>query len=901
MYEQESKKATHIMVLLALTLLCGTMIVYAIVKEGAALPVVMLLVAVTAGWIIHLKEPFTSRVRLWIYTTLLMLIYFYYGTHEYGVGDLAPIALGFMLIYTPTENLRFPQIITAVYYLTVGFDFLFLPEVIMDGADYSAARLLVDLGIVFLGDQMAKTIIRRLQRERKHQEDTIARLQEANQSAEDFLANASHELRTPINAVTGITTMLLKTERDPEKREKLNAVQQAGQRLFNQIEDILDYSEVDTGRLRVSEEAYSVTSIVNDIIVENRLMEQQLDVELIFDVDARIPASLMGDGRKIRKIIAHLTDNGLKFTRTGGVYVNIFALPKPYGINLCIRVSDTGIGIAEDELEKIKEKFFQSSGGRDRKSSGLGLGLSIVYGMVTAMDGFVQVESTEDEGTVMTVSIPQEVVDPSPCMGIDDRSRLMGLACYIKFDKDTLPKVRGFYNDAITHMVQALELPLHRVYDLEELKRLNNSVKLSHLFISAAEYQEDADWFESLSQTMEVIVIADNAFRPAEGSRIRIVKKPFYDLPIINILNAVDFNEEDAADREILRCPGVRVLVVDDEPMNLLVVEGIFGAWDMQVTTADSGMQAVELCRQASYDLIFLDHMMPDMDGVDTLRVLRKEWTEADRKPVVIAFSANVVSGAREMFLREGFDDFISKPLEERALKRLMRKVLPEGAIVYASESAPHIEAETTEDWQGRLAAAGLHTEAGMQYCNQDSELYAEVLLRFARDSGRKIAQLETALQAGDCKQYQIWVHALKSTSKMIGADDLSEKAKGSEDAAKARDLAYLRAHHDRVMAAYRQVARDISGVLQPEEAAQVAEITGSELLASLRTFREALDTYESDRAEALLKEMSGFVYQGTPVRELIGEIMQDVDDFEWDGACGKTDALIGSLEGGEG
>ena len=900
MYEQEQKRATHLMVLLWNTILSASMIIFTLSHGQGPMATVLLSTGLLLCWIVHFTGVLPSRIRLWLYTAMLMLTFFYFGAREGGVSDMAPITVSFILVYVSTENPRFIRLCAAVFYLTMIYDFFFLPAGAAKLDYFRIDRVSIDLLIVLLSERMGETIIQKFQRDRKHTEETIVQLQEANRSAEDFLANASHELRTPVNAVTGITTMMLKTEHDEDKRKNLSAVQMAGNRLFNQIEDVLDYSEVDTGRLCVSEEAYSIPSLVNDIIAENRLMDNPMDVELIFDIDAKIPASLLGDGRKIRKIIAHLTDNAVKFTKTGGVHVRIFALHKPYGINLCIRVSDTGIGIAADKLEKIREKFFQSSGGRNRKSSGLGLGLSIVYGMVAAMDGFVQMESTEGVGTVVSVSIPQKVADASPCMDVNDRAGLTGLACYIKPEKYAVPEVRGAYNEAITHMVRELELPLHRVYELEELKRLTNSLKLSHLFIGSEEYAEDTAYFEQLNQSMEVVMIADATFRPAEGSRLRVIKKPLCTLSIANVLNAVNDAEEDAANKEILRCPGVRVLVVDDEPMNLLVVEGIFGAWDMEVTTAASGAQAIELCRQAEFDLIFLDHMMPEMDGVETLKNLRKIWTSTGHKPVVIAFSANVVSGAREMFLREGFDDFISKPIADRALKRLLRKVLPESAIIYAAENGAKAETDQFAGWEQKLEAKGFHIEAGLQYCNHDSALYADVLLRFAQDAERKIAQLADALQNEDCKQYQISVHALKSTAKMVGADTLSQQAKAAETAAKELDTAYLHAHHDDLMARYRDAAQCIGDVLRPAETDAGEAISRAELLERLRAFKEALDTYESDKTDALLTELSGFICQGVPVRELIQAIRQDVDDFEWAAATEKTDALISSLEGGD-
>lgn len=898
MYEQEQKQATHLMVLLSNTILSICMIVFTLSHGQGPMATVLLSVGLIVCWTVHLTGTLSAQTRLWLYTILLMLTFFYYGAHEESVFDMAPIAIGFILVYISTRDVRFVRLCAAVYFLTMLYDFLFLPTGTVELPYFRFDRAAIHFLVVFLGERMGEAIIQRLKREREHTADTIARLEEANRSAEDFLANVSHELRTPINAVTGLSTTMLKNETDPEKKEGLSSIQMAGNRLYERIEDILDYSEVDTGRICISEEAYSIPSLINDIIAENQLMHRNPDIDLIFDIDSRIPAVLLGDGRKIKKIIKHLTDNAAKFTKKGGVHVRVYALQKEYGINLCICVSDTGVGIADDEREKISERFFQSSGGKNRKNGGLGLGLPIVYGMIAAMGGFIQVESAEGSGTVVSISIPQKVADASPCMDVHSRADLVGLAVYIRPEKYEVPEVRDYYNVTISHMVRGLELAVHRVYELEELKRLVSMVKLSHLFIGEWEYEENPAYFEQLSDSIRVIVNAGETFQPAENSRIKIVRKPFYNLSVINILNSTDSPEGDAAEMEILTCPGVRVLVVDDEPMNLLVMKGIFKAWNMEVETAESGMQAIALCREQPFDLVFLDHMMPEMDGIETLKELRNVWANAGRRPVVIAFSANVVSGAREMFLREGFDEFIAKPIEDRKLKRLLRKVLPDEAIVYAAGSR---ETGHAAEELRRLQEKGFRIEEGLQYCNHDSAFYAEVLTRFAQDAEGRISQIEAAFQSEDLENYLLLTHTLKSASKMVGAGDLSEMAENAEKAAKAQDAEYIRLHHEALVDRYRERAQCIRDALKPAKEPQAgAEIPKAELMRYLSELQSALATCELDKVEALLAKASGFTHRDAPVRELLQGVRQAIDDFEWGAASEALDALADRLEGGE-
>ena len=935
MYEQEKERAIHLMILLCNTIFIVALTCASVFLKWETGAVVLLFLGIAAGWVMHITGRIPEAIRLWMYIILTMLAFFFYGIHEIEIDNMAPVMVVFILVYTATEERSFVRLCAATYYLTMCYDFIFLLGNPLKLPGDTLARLLFHFGLVFVAERLAETMLQRRRKEREKADERISRLEETNRRAEDFLANVSHELRTPINAVTGITAVMLKNEEDPEKKKDIFSIQMAGNRLFGQIEDILDYTEIDTGRVIVSEETYMIPSLVNDIISENRLLRKEKELELIFDIDAGIPAALLGDGRKIKKIIKHLIDNAVKFTKEGGVYVRIYALRKSYGINLCIKVCDTGVGIAEEELGKITEKFFQSNGGRNRKAGGLGLGLSIVYGMVTAMDGFIQLESTEGSGTIVSVSIPQKIVDDTPAMEVPGGAELC-IGLYLRPEKYKIPAVRDYYNTTVTHMIQGLDLMLHRVFELEELKKLVALYHLTHLVIGKEEYEEGASYFEELDKGTEVIVVADNRFRPAKNSRVTFVEKPFYCLPIVNILNSKASSETDGFEPENMLCPGVRVLVVDDESMNLMVAEGIFKAYQMEVKTVGSGMEAVEICEKEDFDLIFLDHMMPEMDGVETLKRLRKNQTEKEKALTVIAFTANAVSGAREMFLREGFDEFLSKPIEELELKRLLRKLLPKSAIVYAEENDRKEETvkerrEKTEQTEARqtgeqgelsendpekakiarLEEKGFHTESGLQYCRNDREFYEKLLVQFAENAERKITDIEAFFQEKDIKNYQIMVHALKSSAKMIGADTLSEMAKAAEEAAKNRDEAYIRENHGTLIGRYRETVRHISDALSPagtlaEEAsaentpADGPEVSKEELLGNLSELKKSLDTFEANTAENLLSEMSGHVYQGMPVGEILRDIRQDVENFELGAASGKVKLLIDNMEGGE-
>ena len=931
MYEKEKVREAHLIVLIVCTIMIVALTGEAYLLGWETGAIVLLLLGLAASWFIHIKEKASETVRLWLYFILSMLAVFFYGSHETSIFDLAPLMLVIILLFSVVEKYSIIRLCVITYFLTMGYDFVFVLGDSLELTPLFITRTLLHVVLILVAGYLVKLAMYRRKKENQIIEKRITELEETNRRTEDFLTNVSHELRTPINAVTGITTVMLKKEDDEEKRKDILAVQNAGHRLFEQIEDILDYTEIDTGRIRVSEDTYMISSIVNDIIMGIPQSESDDKPELIFDIDGSMPSVLLGDGRKIKNILKHLIDNSYKFTPKGGIYVRVYALQKDYGVNLCIKISDTGVGITEEELDKITERFYQTNGGRNRRAGGLGLGLPIVYGMVNAMEGFIQMESTVGKGTSVYISIPQRVADPAPGMVVDHREKLC-LGCFLKPEKYEIPEVRNYYDEVISHMVHELDIPLHRLASLDELKKLNSLYQLTHLFIGDKEYAEEEAYFEELSHSMEVIVVAEYGFELPQGSRIKLLQKPFYCLPAVNVLNAdVSENEKNLQENHMI-CPGVRVLVVDDEPMNLMVAEGILRDYQMDITTASSGVKAIELCKETDFDLVLLDHMMPEMDGVETLKWLRKIHKDSDKVLTVIAFTANAVSGAREMFREEGFDEFVSKPIELNELERVLRKVLPKTSIKYEviqvkkakkqnaytkknveNETKKGMEEETGSEQTHKLDSQdnlitclgriGLNTGAALQYSLDDEKFYLKLLHEFTDAYVTKRQEMDKHYQQSDFYNYRIQVHALKSSARLIGADTLSEMAKNMEEAANNLDGVYMQEHHMELLTKYCEVKEQIQEVIAPgerEAKKPLTEVPKEVLLGKLKQLKKSLDSYDIDQAEAMILEMSDMEYQGKSVGTLLQDVGQDVEEFEYTAAAERVEALLGSVEGGD-
>ncbi len=346
-------------------------------------------------------------------------------------------------------------------------------------------------------------------------------------------------------------------------------------------------------------------------------------------------------------------------------------------------------------------------------------------------------------------------------------------------------------------------------------------------------------------------MIAEKDFVLDEDSKLLVLRKPFFALSIVNLLSGQskgnDFEENQGNGRRPFTCEGVRVLAVDDEEMNLMVAKGVLGSYGIQVDTCLSGKAAVERCTQNEYDIIFLDHMMPGFDGVETLRRIRELNNGMFKDLPVIALTANTISGAREMFRNEGFTEFIPKPIERSVLERVLRRVLPDRCIehdavsfVPDNEPAGNGSAETpdaaengqetaagfagteeplqeeslqeeTSKSYGSLVRAGINVGLGMEYCSGEEEFYMEMLRMFHDQAEEKREEIIALFEAENWTDYAIKVHALKSTALTIGAEALSGQAKELELAGKEKKVEFIRKNHPLLLQKYEEICESIA------------------------------------------------------------------------------------------
>jgi len=598
---------------------------------------------------------------------------------------------------------------------------------------------LVGFGFIFISERKAE------ENATLREEKVLA--EKASLAKSQFLANMSHEIRTPINGVLGMDTMLLKECKEDSLKEYALNIQSAGQSLLSIINDILDISKIESGKMEIVPVEYDLFSVLNDCrnMVAMRASEKNLDLRV--EVDKSMPSGLMGDEIRVRQIINNLLSNAVKYTPNGNVTLrvsfermdNVLSNDSEVRtVNLIIAVQDTGIGIRGEDIDKLFMTFQRLEEKRNRNIEGTGLGLNLTKRLVDLMGGDIQVKSEYGKGSTFIVAIPQIV----------KRSEPMG--------------------------------------DFNE--RCNKAISVDEV-------------------------------------------------------------------RYRFKAPHATILVVDDVPMNLRVMGGLLKETQIQIDTALNGMEALERIKRKHYDMIFLDHMMPVMDGMETMSIMQNLSGYPNEHTPVIMLTANADKKARDYYMQAGFTDYLSKPIREMDLLEMLLRCLPQELVTLVNQSVPVEEpkslddlyqtpavsvplnnsntvmvaskedndvkpvdlAKYSEDLMNLAATGFVDVGIGLGYCMNDEDFYRDMLAEFVMSN--REGELNTALKNKDYETYRIAVHALKSTALTVGAVEFSSRAKAMEFACKEGRYDYVLMNHDALMAEYRNFLNVLSEFLPKGDA----------------------------------------------------------------------------------
>ena len=835
--EQTSR---HLLLAVITTVFSTLMSLVTLVMSWEPWMIPLMSVGCVSVWLLHIARIGSDTLYENLCVGLLLIEFFYFSVHPVILFDIPGIACILILALFMLNKKWVLYAIQSIYGAALLYQWLALRTISRWVPPLNIFRLVLGAAVVFGGAALADYWINRRTVQRKWYEHIFEELETAGKQNAVFLSNVSHELRTPINMVIGISDVALGKDLTPDIRSDMLSIKMAGKRLSNQINNMMDYTEIVEGTLNPAKKEYMITSVLNDVITMTALQSNRNHLELVFDIDPKLPAVLVGDAEKISHVLKILVENSIKFTEEGGVNVRIGYRRESYGINLVVDIRDTGIGMTDDQLRQMYDVFYQADSGSSRFAGGLGLGLPIARGLLNAMGGFVHFDSRGQQGLLAHIVIPQGVVDDQPCINLNHPDQLC-IACYFTPERYSCDEVREYYDGLILNLVEGLGIRGYQTHNFEGLLKLQRSYPLTHVFISQSGYEENRAYYEDLAATIRVVLIAEREFTLARDSRLLIIHKPFSALSVANLLNGETgergFAEAQAAGRKPFTCVGVRALAVDDEEMNLVVAKGVLGSYGIEVDTCLSGREAVARCGSIAYDIIFLDHMMPGFDGVETLRKIREIRNGMYQDLPVIALTANTVSGAREMFRSEGFTEFVPKPIERTVLERVLRKVLPKSCIQYSVkppdqtppaeeippapevtvDPAPSQTADTPADAASHsyeaLTQAGVNVELGLDYCGGEEDFYREMLRMFCAQGQEKRAEINALYESENWPDYAVKVHALKSTSLTIGAEQLSAQAKELELAGKRGDVDCIRARHAQLMDGYAALCARIAGL----------------------------------------------------------------------------------------
>jgi len=646
----------------------------------------------------------------------------------------------------------------------------------------------------------------------------------ASQAKSDFLAKMSHEIRTPMNAITGMAELLLRGKLSDESYGYAQDIKQAGNNLVSIINDILDFSKIESGKLEIVSVKYMFSSLINDTvnIIRTRLMEKP--VRLFTNIDGNIPNNLIGDEVRLRQILLNLLSNAVKYSEKGhiGLTITVDVL-ETQQVWLRIAVADTGKGIKPEDQAKLFDEFVRVDMKKNQGIEGTGLGLAITKRLCVAMGGDITMESEYGKGSVFTAIIPQGIESTVPFAMVEEPKK----------KKVLVYEGRAVYARSVCWTLLNMGVPYTMVTNQDDFAAALYREEWFYVFSGYGLYEKIKPVMESGSfpegkkpPLALMIEWGTEAYIPG----VRFVSIPIQSLSIANVLNGREDNKGYIKSSGVIRFhfPRARLLVVDDIATNLKVAEGLLSPYDAMVDTCLSGAEAIELVKRNKYDLIFMDHMMPDMDGIEATQIIRALEKERQENDVmryitpIIALTANAVVGMREMFIEKGFNDFLSKPIDVSKLDEMLDRWIPEEKKAMSNEQLamsneqPAMNNEQTQNQT--LVIPGVDTAKGIVMTGGTEATYKQVLSIFCKDVKDRLPLLQTVPEEGTLLEFVTQFHALKSASASLGAGKISARAAELEAAGKAANIAFIREQLSAFVQQLTGLARNIEKALGKKE-----------------------------------------------------------------------------------
>ena len=720
-------------------------------------------------------------------------------------------------------------------------------------------------------------------------EEAIKAANEANEAKSEFLAKVSHEIRTPMNAIIGMSELSLREELTPAAREYAVTVKQAGVNLLSIINDVLDFSKLESGTMQIIENDYSLSSLVNDVISIIRMRAVDSQVRFAVYLDSTLPNALFGDEIRIRQVLINLLGNAIKYTDEGYVSFKVFGEPLDENtIILSAEVADSGKGIKQEDLSKLFNDFTQLETDSNRNINGVGLGLSISGSLIEAMGGEIAVDSEYGRGSIFTVTLPQKISDPEQVATIKDS----GEKSVLVFER------RGIYADSIIYTISNLGMRSELAPTEEAFFEAISKNSFSHIFVSHALFEKNIDTVKEHGASSQVVLLAEFGEAIPAGDWC-VLSMPIHAISVANLFNGVSdgFSYNSVDDMTVrFTAPEAKALVVDDIHTNLKVASGLLLPYGMEVDLCGSGAEAIKAVLEKRYDIVFMDHRMPDMDGVEATRHIRALGGEDPYyiELPIVALTANAIAGIEEMFLSSGFSDYLTKPIDTVKLNTVLGKWIPKSKKTGSAAHNDNSDTLSKPELTGVLIE-GINVKKGVDLSGGTLEYFYEVLEAFLEEGAERKEVVVKCMAAGDLKQYTAQAHAIKGASANVGAEELSSMAAALEAAGRQENIAYFEQNHDSFVSALEQLLGAIDRQLASREVDSDSEDglggDAGEIRSNLLELRSALGQLDFEKINSTIDLLLASSLPDND-RITVRNISKHILMFEYDDA----ETLIGSL-----